>query len=1015
MTHPEFFARTLSDVRRLADFSGLSHDIGKLTQQFLGKLQLGQPQRDAISHEWVSAWVLAHMLECGAVNWESWCAAWNAWETDGARHVLRHGGTSAQAWRPFTAVDDFRSAALMVVATHHRLLSLDAAREHGRHARRTRPDDAQLGAPQQNHVSGVTPTTDETLWRRPASWDAHASERKHWQQVLAQGQQHWAQASDQAAPAEDARRYWHKVALIARAAVVWADQHVSRINFADHSDKATYGKVAAYANSWRGRPGRSTQLNQPLTWHLMQVGARAKDHAGFFGPQNLPAVPAGVRHAARPQPEQAGSARFAWQAHAYEFIRRTRAECQGAQAFLIFNVASTGSGKTRANFQVLDACRRPDEPLRVTAGFNLKTLTLQTGRAYRKELGLSADDCACIIGDPLARSLHLHEELDDEQAAAPESVHSSGCDSKEFLESLPDWVLGLDEPDKGHHHATLVAAPVVVATMDYLVAAGDPTQQAGHVHALLRLAHSDLIVDEADSYDPEGLVAVLRVVHMAGMFGRNVVIASATLSPVLAERIEQAWQSGLALCRAGESAPLHAQTLLLSNLGGPAGTHSRHGLHTETFGDWYRAQLAGLYAATADTPVHRLACIVPIQPCSSDARSALYGTVAQTCLKGHVRHGWPAAWGERKLRVSVGVVRLANVTPVQELADFLVEQTWPCGVAVKVCAYHARELAMRRYLKEQALDRLLKRAGDPDLAQHPLIKAALAEQPEHIRELILIVVASPVEEVGRDHDFDWAVIEPSSLHAIIQLTGRVNRHRLRVVTRPNIFILARNLKSLEGEQLSFSRPGLQQGDKRSPKTHLQADMAHLLQPVSSKARLGKPFALDAGLIFDPTRRCAFAEEDDKAITHLLANTRVFFEPDCPHWACDWLYATYPLREHTPRTTWRVEPRKTGGLKFEKYDPKNWRGETWIETDDVHDPREARPTEEKHVWLSPTVHQAEKQLREQLADLHGADEAQLAELVQQARQFSVESSADDDDAPLVRWTGVRPRKAKRWTA
>lgn len=30
---------------------------------------------------------------------------------------------------------------------------------------------------------------------------------------------------------------------------------------------------------------------------------------------------------------------------------------------------------------------------------------------------------------------------------------------------------------------------------------------------------------------------------------------------------------------------------------------------------------------------------------------------------------------------------------------------------------------------------------------------------------------------GRDHDYDWAIVEPSSMRSIIQLAGRIRRHR----------------------------------------------------------------------------------------------------------------------------------------------------------------------------------------------------------------------------------------------
>ncbi|MBS4052341.1 MAG: type I-F CRISPR-associated helicase Cas3, partial [Methylomonas sp.] len=82
--------------------------------------------------------------------------------------------------------------------------------------------------------------------------------------------------------------------------------------------------------------------------------------------------------------------------------------------------------------------------------------------------------------------------------------------------------------------------------------------------------------------------------------------------------------------------------------------------------------------------------------------------------------------------------------------------------------------------------------------------------------LIFILVATPVEEVGRDHDFDWAVVEPSSYRSIIQLAGRVLRHRSQTPKAPNIGLLQFNLKALlQGEDKpAFCRPGFESPRQR---------------------------------------------------------------------------------------------------------------------------------------------------------------------------------------------------------
>ncbi|HBO71211.1 MAG TPA: type I-F CRISPR-associated helicase Cas3, partial [Acinetobacter sp.] len=74
---------------------------------------------------------------------------------------------------------------------------------------------------------------------------------------------------------------------------------------------------------------------------------------------------------------------------------------------------------------------------------------------------------------------------------------------------------------------------------------------------------------------------------------------------------------------------------------------------------------------------------------------------------------------------------------------------------------------------------------------------------------IFVVLASPLAEVGRDHDYDWAIVEPSSMRSIIQLAGRVLRHREKSVIEPNIVLLNQNYKALNGREICFARPGFE--------------------------------------------------------------------------------------------------------------------------------------------------------------------------------------------------------------
>jgi len=78
-----------------------------------------------------------------------------------------------------------------------------------------------------------------------------------------------------------------------------------------------------------------------------------------------------------------------------------------------------------------------------------------------------------------------------------------------------------------------------------------------------------------------------------------------------------------------------------------------------------------------------------------------------------------------------------------------------------------------------------------------------------IKHHLFVVLATSVAEVGRDHDYDWAIVEPSSMRSIIQLAGRIQRHRKCVPQDYNIHILGKNFKVLKGEKPAYCRPGFE--------------------------------------------------------------------------------------------------------------------------------------------------------------------------------------------------------------
>lgn len=122
--------------------------------------------------------------------------------------------------------------------------------------------------------------------------------------------------------------------------------------------------------------------------------------------------------------------------------------------------------------------------------------------------------------------------------------------------------------------------------------------------------------------------------------------------------------------------------------------------------------------------------------------------------------------------------------------------------------------------------------------QDPDIRAALDQRPE--KHQLFVVIGTSVMEVGRDWDADWGIIEPSSMRAIIQFAGRIQRHRRQAPGRENIVILSHNIRALRGERPAYSRPGFEDASHCLP----EHDLRKLLPPEDYRAINALPRILE---------------------------------------------------------------------------------------------------------------------------------------------------------------------------
>ncbi len=165
-------------------------------------------------------------------------------------------------------------------------------------------------------------------------------------------------------------------------------------------------------------------------------------------------------------------------------------------------------------------------------------------------------------------------------------------------------------------------------------------------------------------------------------------------------------------------------------------------------------------------------------------------------------------------RVSFGLVRMANIGPLFDVAQALYALDAPHDVRIHLCVYHSQFPLLSRSAIETRLDAALDRRTPSAVYELADIRAHLdaASEPDQL----FIVLGSPVTEVGRDHDYDWAVVEPSSMRSIIQLAGPCtpspNRRCRTIQPHP----AESNWQGIAGrpDEPVFNRPGFENGDHR---------------------------------------------------------------------------------------------------------------------------------------------------------------------------------------------------------
>ncbi|NOZ11978.1 MAG: type I-F CRISPR-associated helicase Cas3 [Gammaproteobacteria bacterium] len=654
-----------------------------------------------------------------------------------------------------------------------------------------------------------------------------------------------------------------------------------------------------YANT-----DRESELKQKLDEHLVGVAKQAVRIAHL-----LPAFEGKndeLQHAYDVKPlKQESPAKFRWQDTAVTKINIWR-EQQSKRfdssnfGFFAVNMASTGKGKTFANAKIMRSLSVDGKSLRYILALGLRTLTLQTGDEYRERIKLEKDELAVLIGSHAVMDLHNRSKQENTE----EAQRDAGSESEEtLLDNEIYFESDIPESDlttvlKKTKDRQFLFAPVLSCTIDHLMAATETKRGGRYILPSLRLMSSDLVIDEIDDFDGKDLIAIGRLIHLAGMLGRKVMISSATIPPDLAEGYYNAYQAGWAIfARMRERSPvigcawIDESTTHVHNINCAADDQG-----ITDYQQRHQYFITNRLKELKKQPAKRKANIIPcdIAENNSEEKETIhaffYSVIQLAILEKHQQNF--VVDQESGKSVSFGVVRVANITPCVEFTRYLLNTQWPENVEIRTMAYHSQQVLIMRNEQEKHLDAVLKRGkGEQAAFSQSVIKAHLKNiTAPHV---IFILVATPVEEVGRDHDFDWAVAEPSSYRSFIQLAGRVMRHREpeEAIQHPNVALLQRNLKALINDgKPAFCFPGYESNDNQLETHDLNelVDTKALSEKLDAQPRISKRST--------PKPQYNLADLEHECIHQLLTNYEKQGPESMQGWltGCWWLTAVPQL-------------------------------------------------------------------------------------------------------------------------
>lgn len=829
--------QNLNAIAIISTLSALLHDIGKSTNGFQHKLfhpsRLGDPYR----HEWISLKLLIWLVKDCQTDNDIWQRL-QTLDTFLASHQPTIQDLQGNIEKSeFDKLPPVTQWIAWLIVTHHRLPSLEgyyfnASQQQNylkidnRHFKRDLNKYYQKIEPMEYWVKN--PKSIEEMNGKEKEqffrFDNLVLNSPDWQKQI----KRYARKAEQDIVLQQLSQKDIAIAnpfllMLSRMSVMVADHNHSSLKKEDKAKRVQGSKdwqTKLIANTDR----KTKEPNQALDEHLLGV---ARFTAEFC--RSLPILheklPKLINH--EPLIKNTGNALFAWQNKAFK-LALSQSEHSETHGFFGVNMASTGCGKTIGNARIMYALANPKKGARLTIALGLRVLTLQTGQSFRQNLNLTDSQLAILVGGQAQKQLfEIHQQQDDKEnnfaqfgSESAEDLINEWVDSDDFDGILDELKLGTVIEDSSARK--LLGSPIVTCTIDHLMQATECKRGGKYIAPMLRLFSGDLILDEPDDFDQNDMPALSRLVHLAGLLGSRILLSSATLPPDMVEGLFQAYLAGRKIYNEqfGYVSPQVCCAWFDENnaMSEPCQNNEQFHLTHDNFIQ-KRCQFL------QKQPTRRMAEILPINAKYHGEKLAeFYQTLAKDLLQyaHHFHQQYHVSANEKN--ISIGLIRMANIQPLMQLAQAM-HQLQQLDLAdhqqndthFYLCCYHSQQVLALRNRLENRLDSILTRkdVSAEDFIGRKDIAQAIAKNPSKINH-VFIVLATPVAEVGRDHDYDWAMVEPSSMRSIIQLAGRVWRHRSDLVANtPNIGIWQYNIRALKSHvqtnsnQPVFAQPGFE--------------------------------------------------------------------------------------------------------------------------------------------------------------------------------------------------------------